>query len=218
MALSGRIGRYRPGMTLLPGQGPAGVPGGRIAGLLLAAGGGSRYGMPKALARVGDTRLAETALGTLRGGGTAPLLAVIGAAAAQVRSEIPWGDAVLVENPLWETGMGSSLRAGLAALEPTDVQAAVVLLVDTPGITPAAVRRVVQAARAGELSRALFAASYGGRQGHPVLIGRRHWGGVAATAVADTGARPYLRAHAAQLRLIACDDVADGSDIDVRGA
>jgi CTP:molybdopterin cytidylyltransferase MocA len=186
----------------------------RIAGILLAAGGGRRYGMPKALATVDGRTMSDLALATLRTGGAAPIVVVIGAAAAEVRSAVGWGDAIVVENPAWASGMGSSLRAGLAALEVTDADAALILLVDTPGITAAALDRVASAARAGDPRRALLAASYGGRQGHPVLLGRAHWAGVAAGAVGDTGAKPYLAAHAADLRLIDCDDIADGTDID----
>jgi CTP:molybdopterin cytidylyltransferase MocA len=189
---------------------------GRIAGLLLAAGGGSRYGMPKALVPTGDGLMAERALRTLREGGLEPIVVVIGAAADEVRTSVAWGDAVVVDNPQWRDGMGLSLRAGLVALGATaDVDAMVVLLVDTPGITPAAVQRLVREARAGTPGEALLAAAYHGRQGHPVLIGRAHWEGVAESAVGDTGAKPYLRAHAGQLKLIACEDVADGTDVDV---
>jgi CTP:molybdopterin cytidylyltransferase MocA len=186
----------------------------RIAGILLAAGGGSRYGMPKALARIDGRLMSERALSTLRAGGADPIVAVIGAAAADVRTALDWGDAVIVENPRWSDGMGSSLRAGLAGLDHIDADAALILLVDTPGITAAAIERIASAARAGDPTSALLAAAYGGRQGHPVLIGREHWLGVAASAVGDTGAKPYLTAHAAELRLIPCDDIADGTDID----
>jgi nicotine blue oxidoreductase len=187
-----------------------------IAGVLLAAGGGSRYGMPKALARVDGDLMAQRALDTLRDGGVDPVIAVIGAAADEVRTAVAWGDAIVIENPEWATGMGSSLRAGLAAIG-AGVGAALILLVDTPGITAAAIRRVVDALGADDPGRALLAASYGGRQGHPVLIGREHWAGVAAAAVGDTGAKPYLAAHRARLRLIACDDIADGTDVDTPG-
>jgi CTP:molybdopterin cytidylyltransferase MocA len=58
----------------------------------------------------------------------------------------------------------------------------------------------------------LAAATYRGRRGHPVLLGRAHWAGVAALAVGDTGARPYLAGH--EVTPVACDDVADGGDAD----
>jgi len=184
----------------------------RTAGILLAAGRGSRYGMPKALAPVGGRLMSERALATLRDGGADPIVVVVGAGAAEVRARLAPGTARLVDNPDWATGMGSSLRTGLEALAGhDDAEAAVVLLVDTPGITPAAVARLIAA---GSGPDALLAASYRGKQGHPVLLGRAHWDGVRAAAVGDTGAKPYLAAHRDLLRLVPCDDIADGTDVD----
>jgi nicotine blue oxidoreductase len=56
---------------------------------------------------------------------------------------------------------------------------------------------------------------YGDRRGHPVLLGRDHWAGVAAAATGDRGARDYLRAHAGAVRVVAVGDVADDTDLDV---
>ncbi|HWE89726.1 MAG TPA: nucleotidyltransferase family protein [Pseudonocardiaceae bacterium] len=182
---------------------------GRTAGLLLAAGAGRRYGMPKALVRRGERPLVEWAARTLREGGCAPVVVVLGAAAEEVHEQADLLDALIVDNPDWPTGMGSSLRAGLAALAATDAESTVVLLVDTPGITPAAVRRLTAA---GSTTTSLAVATYHGERGHPVLLGREHWPGVAELAVGDVGARPYLRRH--QVREIPCADIADGRDID----
>jgi nicotine blue oxidoreductase len=177
--------------------------------------------MPKALAAPDGEPLVLQSLRTLQEAGVAPIVVVIGAAADEVRALIAGAgqhDVILVDNPDWESGMGSSLRAGLAALTslaaPTSpaVDATAVLLVDTPGITPAAVARVAEIAEEG--SGALAAGSYGGTQGHPVLLGRDHWAGVSEQAIEDVGARPYLRDHASDLLLVPCDDVADGRDID----
>jgi CTP:molybdopterin cytidylyltransferase MocA len=184
-------------------------PAAPVAGLLLAAGEGRRYGMPKALVRRGGRLLVEHGLVTLREGGCGPVAVVLGAAQDEVRARADLTGALLVGNPDWAEGMGSSLRAGLAALAATPAEAVAVLLVDTPGVTPAAVRRVL-----GYRSPdALAAAAYHGRQGHPVLLGRAHWAGVAALATGDRGARPYLAAH--RVTLVPCDDVADGTDLDV---
>ncbi len=48
-----------------------------------------------------------------------------------------------------------------------------------------------------------------------MLLGAAHWAGVARDAAGDRGARGYLRAHAAELRLVECGDVADPADIDL---
>jgi CTP:molybdopterin cytidylyltransferase MocA len=180
------------------------------AGLLLAAGGGTRYGMPKALVSSGGTLWVDRALGVLRDGGCAPLVVVIGAAAAEVRAKADLGGAIVVENTGWADGMGSSLRAGLAALGPTAVVAAVVMLVDTPGITVDAVRTIAAHAAPG----ALAVATYGADDGHPVLLGRDHWPGVVELATGDTGARAYLRNNSDTVIRVPCDRISDGTDVD----
>jgi nicotine blue oxidoreductase len=181
-----------------------------VAGLVLAAGAGRRYGMPKALVEVGGRLLVERARATLHEAGCAPVVVVLGAGAPEVRSRADLADATVVVNSGWASGMGSSLRAGLAALEPTGVDAVVVMLVDTPGVSAQAVRLVL--AYAGPA--ALVTATYHGQPGHPVLLGRAHWTGAAASAVGDTGARGYLSARADQVTRVPCDAVADGADLD----
>lgn len=184
------------------------------AGLLLAAGQGRRYGLPKALAERAGRRWVDLALDVLRDAGCDPLVVVLGAGSAEVRAVAALDGALVVENAGWVEGIGSSLRAGLGALAPTDATAAVIMLVDTPGITPAAVRRVAT----GATPTTLAIATYAGQDGHPVLLGRAHWAGAAALATGDTGARAYLRSHPAAVRRIPCDDIADGTDVDTRPA
>jgi nicotine blue oxidoreductase len=181
------------------------------AGLVLAAGGGRRYGGPKALVRHEGSLLVERAVATVREGGCTPIFVVLGAAAEEVRAQAQLGDATLVDNELWKSGMGSSLRVGLEALGATDADSALVLLVDTPGITAEAVRRV--GAKSGR--DALVSATYEGRRGHPVLLGRDHWSGVALLATADVGARAYLSARLASVETVACEDISDDTDMDV---
>jgi CTP:molybdopterin cytidylyltransferase MocA len=156
----------------------------------------------------------ERAVATVRDGGCAPIVLVLGAAAAEVRAQARLGDmsiVSIVENENWKTGMGSSLRVGLAELASTDADAAVVLLVDTPGVTAEAVRRI--AAKVGR--DALVTATYGPRRGHPVLLGRDHWSGVSTLAVGDIGARAYFTARSASVQTVPCEDVADDTDMDV---
>jgi CTP:molybdopterin cytidylyltransferase MocA len=178
-----------------------------VAAVVLAAGGGRRYGMPKALVERDGELLVERALRTARAVGD-PVVVVLGAAAEEVRQRAELTGATVVVNDEWETGMGSSLRAGLTAL-PGDVDAALVLLVDMPGMTPEALARL--AARAAP--DALAVATYDGVRAHPVLLGRSHWAGVADTAHGDEGARRYLAAH--DVAEIDCTGLADPTDLDV---
>ncbi|MEU9635779.1 nucleotidyltransferase family protein [Streptomyces tendae] len=186
--------------------------GGRVAGLLLAAGGGRRLGgRPKALLEHRGHLLVEHAVGALRAAGCVRVHVVLGARAEDVRARAVLDDCVLVDNPDWEQGMGSSLRAGLHSLTGTGARAALVCLVDQPGIGAEAMARVRGAYR-DETS--LVSAAYAGVRGHPVLLGAAHWAGIAATATGDRGARAYLREHEAEIALVECGDVARPYDID----
>ncbi len=193
----------------------------RVAGLLLAAGAGRRLGgRPKALLRHSGGLLVEHAARVLRAGGCGPVYVVLGAAGERVREAAALPGCVLVDNPDWAAGMGSSLRAGLAAVSAEGAAgdgmehgagAVLVSLVDQPGIGADAVARVRAAYRS---PATLAAAAYEGRRGHPVLLGSAHWTGVAGSARADSGARGYLRERQEALTLVECADLADPSDID----
>ncbi|MFC9242578.1 NTP transferase domain-containing protein [Streptomyces sp. NPDC057136] len=183
-----------------------------IAGVLLAAGGGRRLGgRPKALLRHRGRPLVEHAVRTLRDGGCGPLHVVLGAAAEEVRARADLSGCAVTDNPEWEEGMGSSLRSGLGSLAGTGADAALVLLVDQPGIGAQAVARVRSAYRSRS---SLAAASYDGERGHPVLFGADLWADIAGTAVGDQGARAYLGAHRDAITLVECSDVAQAYDID----
>ncbi|WP_193318984.1 nucleotidyltransferase family protein [Nonomuraea phyllanthi] len=174
---------------------------GRVAGLLLAAGRGARLGTPKALVEFEGERLVDRGVRLLEEGGCHPVVVVLGAATVQVRG------AVTVRNPDWASGMGSSLRVGLAAL-PEEAESVVIALVDQPLIRPGAVRALI-ASGAG-----LAVATYGGERRNPVLIAREHFAGVAELAVGDVGARPYLKAHPGLVTGVPCDEHGDPADID----
>ena len=184
---------------------------GAVAGLVLAAGEGRRYGRPKALVELGGRLLVEHAVRALTEGGCGPVTVVLGASADEVVRRADLDGTRTVLNPGWATGMGSSLRVGLAALATGHADAAVVLLVDTPGIGAEAVRRLAGLGAPD----AVAVATYGGRRGHPVLLGRRHWAEVARLAAGDAGARPFLAAHPELITPVPCEDIADGTDIDV---
>ena len=192
-----------------------------VHGLLLAAGAGRRMGMPKALVRddAGVPWLTRS-VEVLRRGGCADVTVVLGAAAPEAAALLgDEPDLTIVESPDWASGMGASLRAGLRALAAPDApggpvagEAVLVHLVDLPDVTAEVVARVLDGAADAPLARA----AYDGRPGHPVLLGRAHWLPVAEAAVGDRGARDYLVAHAAEVRLVECGDLATGADVDRR--
>jgi len=176
----------------------------QIAGILLAAGEGSRLGGPKALVEVAGTRLVDRGIALLRGGGTAPVVVVTGAV------DVPLLGVITVHNPDWRSGMGSSLAAGLGAV-PDSCAAAVIALVDQPLIGPGVVRRLVAAYLNGAV---IAVASYGGKLRNPVLLARDEWAGVLALATGDVGARPYLHAHPNRVTAVECGDIGRPDDVD----
>jgi len=185
----------------------------RVAGIVLAAGAGTRMGRPKALVRdrAGTpwVRLAATAMTT---GGCAPVMVVTGAGHAEVERLLPTAVRALYAAD-WAQGMSVSLRAGLGALADLadPPQAAIVGLVDMPDVDAAVVTRLRAAATGPHV---LARAAYQGRPGHPVLLGREHWTPIARTARADMGAREYLRART--VVLVESGDLASGLDLDTQ--
>jgi len=167
-------------------------------------------GRPKALVELSGEPLVLRALRALRDGGCAPLVVVLGAASGQVQALLP-PDVFAVFEPGWDEGMGASLRAGLAALGNLDPrpEAALIHLVDLPGVTAEAVARLAALSTPEVLARA----RYSGHSGHPVLIGRSHWPGVNDSATGDAGARGYLAEHPG-VTLVECGDIADPADVD----
>ena len=108
-----------------------------VAAVVLAAGGGRRYGMPKALVEYEGSLLVERAVRTARAV-CDPVLVVLGAQAVEVWRQADLGGSAVLANKDWETGMASSLRTGLDGLRgwPDQVDAALITLVDMPGMTP----------------------------------------------------------------------------------
>ncbi|WP_243076067.1 NTP transferase domain-containing protein [Microbacterium sp. SS28] len=182
-----------------------------LCGLVLAAGAGTRFGGPKALARTPDgTPWVARAVQTLTDAGCRRVVVALGAAATEARVLVP-AAAEVVEVPDWAEGLSATLRAGLRAAV-AGADAAVVVPVDTPELPASAVRRVVAAA--GPARRALAQAVYGGEPGHPVFIGADHVDALVDGLSGDRGARRFLVAHGAVE--VECEDLWSGADVDTR--
>lgn len=172
---------------------------------MLAAGAGTRYGMPKALAEGGDW--VASAVTVLRDGGCGDVVVVLGAAVEGVDVPAP---ARAVVAPDWADGLSASVRAGILALG-EGIDYAVLTTVDTPDVTAESVHRVLTAAEGSGLARAVYA----GRPGHPVVIARRHWPALLDVLSGDHGAGPFLRSRD-DVAVVDCADLSSGSDIDHR--
>jgi CTP:molybdopterin cytidylyltransferase MocA len=175
------------------------------AGLILAAGEGKRFGGPKAPYVHNGERLVDRAVSVLADAGCNPVFVVLGAWIGEVPG------ATVLENENWSTGMGSSLQVGLSHLnsEP-GIDEVVVSLVDLPGLTSAAVSRIV------ETPGDIVVGTYDAKRGHPVKFSSATWPELIASATGDQGARAYIADHPDQIVLVEVGDVATGEDMDVR--
>ncbi|HEY2163342.1 MAG TPA: nucleotidyltransferase family protein [Gemmatimonadaceae bacterium] len=171
-----------------------------IVGLLLAAGGGRRFGSQKLLARLHGAPIVATAAGTL-----APLvdrlIVVVGSEAQAVTDALAGIDVTLVENPRWADGLSTSLKLGVLAA-PKETKAVVVTLGDQPGIDPALVRKVI--ARWRETGHPIVSTRYRGNRGHPVLLGCSVFGEVGAIS-GDAGARSLMERDTTRVAFVDVD-------------
>jgi molybdenum cofactor cytidylyltransferase len=183
-----------------------------VSAILLAAGGGSRFGGGKLLADFGGRPLVLCALDALAEAPVDETVVVIGADAGEMRRVCEPYDVRIVENADWERGQSTSVLAGLYALD-EEVRAAVVLLGDQPLVAAEAVKRLVAAYEEGAR---VAVATYGGRRRNPVLFSREVWKLLEEEMVGDEGARSVLRRHPELVVEVFCDGVADPADVDTR--
>lgn len=141
-----------------------------ISGLILGAGASQRFGPPKQLLPYrGTTMLGWVVDQAQRAAGLDEVVVVLGRAADEVRDRVNFGDARVVENPVFGEGCSSSYRAGIGALN-SESAAIMIVLGDLPGVTPEIIDRLAAEWREQEAPIALC--SYQGRKGHPMIFAR----------------------------------------------
>ncbi|MFZ0611019.1 MAG: DVU_1551 family NTP transferase [Desulfobacterales bacterium] len=141
------------------------------AALILAAGFSQRMGDFKPLLDLGGLTVVERVIRLFRSTGVQCVLVVVGHRAQEVIPLIETCGARAISNTQYEKGMFSSVAVGVAALD-EKTRAFFVLPVDIPLVRPATVRDLLAAFPAGDA--AICHPTFGGRRGHPPLIGCRH--------------------------------------------
>ncbi len=189
-----------------------------ICGVLLAAGGATRFGSQKLVASFRGVPLVRHAALTLRASCDAALV-VVGNEAAQVRDALRGVGVTLADNPDWASGLASSLRAAVAAMAP-EVEAIVVMLGDQPGVEPSVIDAAIARWRADR--PAIVAVRYAGVQDHPVLFDRAVFDELLELR-GDTGAKPVIQRDPARVAFVDVEhaaprDVDTGDDLDALDA
>lgn len=179
------------------------MPDYKIAAVVLAAGGSTRFGQPKQLLTWEDRPLVAHAADTAWSAGLDPVVIVVGAAADAVIPALAGRPVRVVRNYRWQEGLSSSLNVGVAALPP-DVDAALFMPVDQPLITPAFLQRMVrhwQGRRAG----IVVPRSPEGRPGNPVLFAQALFPELAKLS-GDIGGRALFERYQDHVRYLSIDD------------
>lgn len=141
-----------------------------ISGLILGAGASQRFGQAKQLSPFRGTTLLGWVVDQIQqAGGLDELVVVLGRASNEIRQRVHFGNAKVVENPVFGEGCASSYRAGIDALDPRS-DAVMIILGDQPGIAPQIIDHVAEEWRQRNSQIALC--SYRGRKGHPMIFGR----------------------------------------------
>lgn len=164
---------------------------GPVAGILLAAGTSSRMGSNKLLFDLNGESVLRGAARRALAGGLAPLLVVLGHQEDKARPELDGLPCRIVVNPLYEQGINTSLKAGVAAL-PDDVQAAMVMLSDMPFVTPEMIAGLIARYRSTEAP--LVISDYEGVNAPPMLYDRSLFGELLAMTEEGCG-RQVVKRH-----------------------
>ena len=187
-----------------------------IPGIVLAGGKSSRMGRPKALLPIGSSgeTFFDRVTGTLLDAGIQDVVVVVGADAEAIRAcARPRAGVRIVENPDYGQGQLSSLLAGLRAIDAARTTAALVTLIDVPLVSAATVRTLLAAQR--ERGAPVVRPVSNGRHGHPVIIGRELFDELERADLTQ-GAKPVVRARAAEMIEVPIDDEGAFTDIDTR--
>lgn len=164
----------------------------KIGGILLAAGGSTRFGSPKQLAIYQGKTLIRRAAETLVSSGTHPNVAVLGAETEGSTQQLEGLEINICINKNWHSGMSSSIRSGLKhllSLEP-NLDAILITLCDQPLITPESLQLLTTQFQTG--STPIIAAKYGDTVGVPATFSRELFDEL-LDLEGDKGARDLIR-------------------------
>ena len=180
-----------------------------IAGVVLAAGGASRFGSPKQQAALDGRPLLQHAVdAVLDVPAIDPVVVVLGASAEQVRKAVSLRAARAVICRDWAEGMAASLRCGVEAV---DADWVIITLGDQPRVTSQVIAAVADGAASAPAGVQAVRATYDGVPGHPVALSRAMLPGVAKLR-GDVGARELL--GSASVRTFEAGRLCDPVDVD----
>jgi molybdenum cofactor cytidylyltransferase len=187
---------------------------GKVQAVLLAAGRSTRMGKEnKLLSPIAGKPMVAGIVAMLKQCPLDGMVIVLGHQAEKLRQALPSRGLNFVENKQFRTGMASSIRSGVAALDDS-VDAALIMLADMPQVQPRTIAGLIDALNPEE-GRTIALPRYRGKRGNPVLFARQHFEELLALD-GDEGAKKLLVSHAAAIIEVAVDDPGVLVDVDTR--
>ncbi len=183
---------------------------GRVAAIVLAAGGSSRFGSPKQLLRWKGQTLLEHVVDTILTSSVQEIVVVLGYQAEAARKVVADRPVRVVVNEDWESGQSSSVRAGVQALAAGN-QACLFLLVDQPNVTSGLIDEVVSRYR--RTMAPVVAPIHGSQRGNPVLFDKALFPEL-LQAQGDEGGRQVIARHEREVETVEVADQNLFLDID----
>jgi xanthine dehydrogenase accessory factor len=181
-----------------------------ISAIVLAAGEATRFGHCKQLMPLGGKLLLEHVLDNLRQSGVDEVVVVLGAHSDEIQNRIHFRDVRVVLNPDYQSGMSTSIQAGLRAL-PEATEAAMIVLADQPLVTSSTLDALVDEYRRSHAS--VVVPTYNGFRGNPVIVDRALFAEMMEIR-GDIGCRSIFGDHAESIVKVAVDDPGIVTDID----
>ena len=188
--------------------------GGRVAGILLAAGASVRFGSepPKQLARLAGEPLVRRVARQALASGLDELIVVVGHAARSVREAVDGLTLTVVDNPDWRCGQSTSVVAGLRSV-PADCVAAAFLVADQPFLGAAVLDPLLAAFTAS--GGPIVVPTLRRRRSAPVIFARSLFPELLALQ-GDVGGRQLFPRHADEIIEVEFTTERAFEDIDTR--
>jgi len=172
-----------------------------IACIILAAGASTRMGKPKQLLPYQGCSLLRRITKRAIASVCEPVIVVLGAYAEVTHTEVNNLPVLRVENTSWMEGMGSSIRAGIEALQtyPEDIEAVIILLCDQPFVSEEVINQLVTMYES--TGKSIIACEYADTIGVPALFQHRHFGELCSLKQAE-GAKKIINKYIQEIECI----------------
>jgi molybdenum cofactor cytidylyltransferase len=191
---------------------PAPEKGRAIAAVVLAAGRSSRMGGPnKLLAEIGGKPLARIVVDAVLASRARPVVVVTGHQRDKVEAALAGLSVKFVHNPHFADGLGTSLKAGIAAL-PAEADGAIVCLGDMPQVDAALIDRLIGAFDPDHGALVVLP-TIDGKRGNPVVWSRRFFPDLMAVE-GDVGARYLIGRYTEAVAEVPLTGTAALTDVD----